>query len=77
MTARVDLVQTDAPISPGISSGALVDSAGRAIGISEAYSRRSRAQSRSDTRFQRRLRSPSPTSIRPMLHAPAIIALPQ
>jgi serine protease DegQ len=33
----VDLIQTDAPISPGNSGGAVVDGAGDVIGISEAY----------------------------------------
>lgn len=33
----VDLVQTDAPISPGNSGGALLDTGGRVIGINEAY----------------------------------------
>jgi serine protease DegQ len=33
----VDLIQTDAPISPGNSGGALVDGAGRVVGMSEAY----------------------------------------
>jgi serine protease DegQ len=35
--ALVDLLQTDAPISPGNSGGAVVNSEGRVIGISEAY----------------------------------------
>ena len=35
--ALVDLVQTDAPISPGNSGGALADKAGGVIGINVAY----------------------------------------
>ena len=35
--ALVDLLQTDAPISPGNSGGAVVDGEGHVIGISEAY----------------------------------------
>ncbi|MBG6182675.1 hypothetical protein IWX65_000608 [Arthrobacter sp. CAN_A214] len=33
----VDLIQTDAPISPGNSGGAVVNGQGKIIGISEAY----------------------------------------
>ncbi len=35
--ALVDLMQTDAPISPGNSGGAVVDANGDVVGISEAY----------------------------------------
>lgn len=35
--ALVDLIQTDAPISPGNSGGAVFDACGQVIGISEAY----------------------------------------
>jgi serine protease Do len=35
--ALVDLIQVDAPISPGNSGGALLDGSGRIIGINEAY----------------------------------------
>ncbi|HEY7465534.1 MAG TPA: trypsin-like peptidase domain-containing protein, partial [Dehalococcoidia bacterium] len=35
--ALVDLMQTDAPISPGNSGGALVDSSGSVMGINVAY----------------------------------------
>jgi serine protease Do len=33
----VDLIQTDASISPGNSGGALLDTQGRVVGINEAY----------------------------------------
>jgi len=36
-SALVDLMQTDAPISPGNSGGAVVDGDGDVVGISEAY----------------------------------------
>lgn len=35
--ALVDLIQTDAPISPGSSGGAMFNAAGEVVGISEAY----------------------------------------
>ena len=35
--ALVDLLQTDAPISPGNSGGAVVDAQGKVIGITDAY----------------------------------------
>src|SRR5436305_11867325 len=35
--ALVDLIQTDAAISPGNSGGAIVDGSGRVLGISVAY----------------------------------------
>lgn len=36
-TALVDLIQTDAPISPGNSGGALVSATGDILGINDAY----------------------------------------
>jgi len=36
-SALVDLIQTDAPISPGNSGGALLDTQGQVVGINEAY----------------------------------------
>ncbi len=36
-TALVDLMQTDAPISPGNSGGAVIDGQGKVVGMSEAY----------------------------------------
>jgi serine protease DegQ len=36
-TALVNLMQTDAPISPGNSGGAVIDGQGKVVGMSEAY----------------------------------------
>lgn len=36
-SSLVDLIQTDASISPGNSGGALLDASGRVVGINEAY----------------------------------------
>lgn len=36
-SSLVDLIQTDTPISPGNSGGALLDAEGRVVGINEAY----------------------------------------
>jgi len=51
----MDLMQTDAPISPGNSGGAVIDGKGHVIGLSEAIFPRRQAPSRSGSPRPRRL----------------------